>query len=422
MTVQSHRLLAAILALVVAAAVASCGGSSPSGQTTTTVAASRATRLAPHTLTIYSSMQLQGAQTATDESIADAELLALEAQHGEVAGYRIRLVVMDNAIGSTGAWNAATVRQNAEEAAGDPSAIAYLGDDTSGATAISIPIINRAGILQVSPTATATALTLGGTGSESLASLYPTGTRTFARVIPSDAAQALAQAQYQDQEQCQRVVVIDDGSVYGAGLASGVVKADATLGVTVVGRATVAPTQRNFAAVDARVLKLNANCVFFGGNTTTYTAKLWNSLGGASATLKLFGPDALATSQFAANLTASVGARAYLTSPGLGPNAYSDIGQEYYEAYEDRFGGFPDPEAIFGYEAMSAVLAAIKSAGAGHVSRAAVVREFFKIENRQSVIGTYSIDANGDTTLDAYGANVVQGGALVFDHTLAPLT
>ena len=36
------------------------------------------------------------------------------------------------------------------------------------------------------------------------------------------------------------------------------------------------------------------------------------------------------------------------------------------------------------------------------------------VQNRASVLGTYSLDANGDTTLRAYGLYGISGKALVF--------
>jgi branched-chain amino acid transport system substrate-binding protein len=43
---------------------------------------------------------------------------------------------------------------------------------------------------------------------------------------------------------------------------------------------------------------------------------------------------------------------------------------------------------------------------------------FFTIKNRHSVLGTYSIDANGDTTLANEGGYRVRNGKQVFDTVL----
>ena len=51
-------------------------------------------------------------------------------------------------------------------------------------------------------------------------------------------------------------------------------------------------------------------------------------------------------------------------------------------------------------------------------SRAAVVDAFFATRDRQSVIGQYSIDRFGDTTLGTYGAYRLDGGRIVWDRVL----
>ena len=42
----------------------------------------------------------------------------------------------------------------------------------------------------------------------------------------------------------------------------------------------------------------------------------------------------------------------------------------------------------------------------------------FATKDRSSVLGTYSIDENGDTTLTDYGAYGVENGELKFDQTI----
>ena len=62
--------------------------------------------------------------------------------------------------------------------------------------------------------------------------------------------------------------------------------------------------------------------------------------------------------------------------------------------------------------------AAIQNAGDKGNDRQAVIDAFFKIKDRDSVLGKYSIDENGDTTLSDYGADRVEAGKLVFDKVL----
>ena len=67
---------------------------------------------------------------------------------------------------------------------------------------------------------------------------------------------------------------------------------------------------------------------------------------------------------------------------------------------------------------MSVVLAAIRSAGSGGNNRQAVIERFFQTRDRDSVLGRYSVQPNGETTLTRYGMDRVQGGRAVFDRML----
>ena len=67
---------------------------------------------------------------------------------------------------------------------------------------------------------------------------------------------------------------------------------------------------------------------------------------------------------------------------------------------------------------MNAALQAIKNAGDKGNCREDVIKGFFAVKNKQSVLGTYSIDADGDTTITDYGGNRVQGGKLTFDKVI----
>jgi branched-chain amino acid transport system substrate-binding protein len=50
--------------------------------------------------------------------------------------------------------------------------------------------------------------------------------------------------------------------------------------------------------------------------------------------------------------------------------------------------------------------------------RQAMIDALFDTKGRKSVLGTYDIDQNGDTTLTDYGVYRIEGGELVFDQTV----
>ena len=108
-----------------------------------------------------------------------------------------------------------------------------------------------------------------------------------------------------------------------------------------------------------------------------------------------------------------------MTLPTLPPSEYPPAGQALIdELRKAKDGSDPDPYALYSYEAMNVILLAIKNAGDEADDRAAVVEAFFDIEDRKSVLGTYSIDENGDTTLKSYGGNRIEDGRFVFDRVI----
>ena len=135
-------------------------------------------------------------------------------------------------------------------------------------------------------------------------------------------------------------------------------------------------------------------------------------------TAKLFGPDGVATVDFTKEIPADVQKQTFLTAPTLSPDELPEAGQKFYDDYEAEYGEPQDeidPYAVYGYEAMDIVLDAIEQGGD---DRQAVIDAFFATKGRESVLGTYDIDPDGDTTLSDYGGYIAKDGKLVFDRVL----
>ena len=127
---------------------------------------------------------------------------------------------LDDATAAAGKWEPGATSADARKAAQDKSTIAYLGEFNSGASAISIPILNEAGILQISPSNTAVGLTRSeGADKGEPDKYYPSGKRTYGRVVPADHIQAAAQVAYQKDQGCTKTYILNDKEVYGKGLA-----------------------------------------------------------------------------------------------------------------------------------------------------------------------------------------------------------
>jgi branched-chain amino acid transport system substrate-binding protein len=407
------RWLAAWSCLIAAMAfvVAACGDSDSSG--------GGGSKSSGSTLTIYSSLPLQGDSRPQSEDVVRGEQLALEKSGGKAGKYKIKYVSLDDATAATGKWEPGKVSENARKVVGDDNAIAYLGEFNSGASAISIPLLNEAGILQVSPANTYVGLTRSEGAEKGEPQKYqPSGKKTYGRVVPADHIQAAAQVAYMKDNGVTKLYILNDKEVYGKGIADQVEKIAGQQGIEVLGNDGIDTKAANFRALASKINSSGANGFFFGGITQNKGVQLFKDVNAANPDLKLFGPDGVADSPFFGKVGPKIEKVAYITAPTLDPKEYPPAAQEFYKEFKSKYGKDPEPYAIYGYEAMSVVLEAIKKAGDKGNDRQAVVDAFFQTKGRDSVLGKYDIDENGDTTLSDYGGNRIKGGKLVFDKVI----
>jgi len=371
------------------------------------------------TLTIYSSLPLQGDSRPQSVSVVNGEKLALEKAGGKVGKFTIKYQSLDDATAAAGKWEPGATSANARKAAQDKTTIAYLGEFNSGASAISIPILNEAGILQISPSNTAVGLTRAeGADKGEPDKYYPSGKRTYGRVVPADHIQAAAQVSYQKDNGCTKTYIVNDKEVYGKGLADQVASIGKAQGLTILANDGIDPKAANYRALAGTIKTKGADCIFYGGITQNNAVQLWKDLHAANPSAKLFGPDGVAESAFSSKIGSAAEKVTFITNPTLDPKLYPQSGQDFFKEYKAKYGADPEPYAIYGYEAMSVALQAIQNAGDKGNDRQAVIDAFFQIKDRESVLGTYSIDENGDTTLSDYGGNRIEGGKLTFDKVI----
>lgn len=407
--VGTLRLLStALAATVLAVAVAACGSG---GDASTT-----ASQTGLDTLTVYSSVPFRGPGASAGRGIVNGEKLALAEANGKAGKYMLRYVSLDEA--PRGTVDPGQAADNARRAVQDRSTIAYLDGGGDSSSKLSIPVLNEGGVLTVSPSSTYVGLTrTDGAAAGEPDKYYPSGKRTFGRVIPADNVQAAAQASWAKDEGCTSTYVINDGQTYGTGLADAVAADLQQQQITVAGNETIDPGDGDFGELAKKIKGSGADCVFFGGESDSGSVRLWRQLHAADPQLKLFGPSALATPAFARAI-GPAGDVTYLTSPYLAPGSYPPGARKFYAAYRKAYGTAPPPAAIYGYEAMQSVLQSVRAAGTKGNDRQAVVNAFLGIRDRDSVLGTYSINTTGDTTLSRYGGLRVKNGRLVFDQVI----
>ena len=406
--------IAALAVVALAAAACSSSTSSPSSS-------------GGKTVHFYSSLPMQGASSAQTGPLVNGIKLALAQAGGKAGQWTVKYTVLDDSTAAAGKWDPGQTAGNARQVASDPKAVYYMGEFNSGASEVSIPILNQAGIPQVSPANTYVGLTtsLPGSAPGEPQKFYPTGKRTYLRIVPIDSIQAAADLMAMKQAGCTKVAVANDKEAYGAGLATLLGLEKGFYGVTITSNTGIDPTAPNFRSYASTISGQGADCFFFAGIVSNGAVQLTKDVHSAVPKAKIFGGDGVCTDSYTSATKGGVPAPIYpllqCTVATQDLSAYPG-GRDFLAAYKAKYGvSSPDPYAIYGYEVMKLGLETIKSLGAKGNNKADVLKALFALTARSSVLGTYGFDKNGDTTLKSYGLyKVGSNGEPVFYKTLTP--
>jgi branched-chain amino acid transport system substrate-binding protein len=370
---------------------------------------------------VYSSLPFDPTDRQQTNDVVKGEKLALSQVNNKVGPCTITYKSLDDSTAQAGQWDPGQTSANARKAASDKSAIGYLGEFNSGASAISIPIINQANLMQISPSNTALELTKnpGPSGKGAPDKYYPTGKRTYARVVAADHIQGAAQGDWMKELGVKKLFEANDKQVYGGGVAKTTGDAAKLNGIQVVGNEGIDIKAPNYRALAQKIKSSGADAFFFGGITASNGVQLYKDVYAANPNIKLFGPDGVAESSFTSKLPAGAQAHTYITVGTIDPKDYPPEGQKFFKDFKAAYGSAtPEPYAIYGYEAMSLLLDAMKRAGSKCNDRQSVITQVFATKNKKSVLGTYSIDKDGDVTTNQFGRFFVKNGKLTYDKTV----
>ncbi|HEY7966311.1 MAG TPA: ABC transporter substrate-binding protein [Solirubrobacteraceae bacterium] len=379
------------------------------------------------TLTVYTALPLLGPDGADMTSMVDGEELALYLAGGHVGKLHVSIEELDDAadpaVASSLRSNTVLTGHSAQTASSDLSTTAYIGDLDSASTALSLPLNNQNGILQLSPGAPYPGFTDRGpanVGGDPL-NFYGNTPRTFARLVPSDTVQAQAIVRFMRSQGVRRLAVLrQSASPFETAIAPLVASAARAAGIDVVAErdgidTSTASSAAAFAPLAAALARTHPDAVFAGAAPQRGTQLLWKALHAGLPAAKLFAPSELARPTFLSGLDPGAAAATYLTSPYLEPGQYPPAARTVLAQIRRLFPGqTPTVYALYGYEAMHDVLSAIaraKNPGQRGGGPGGLVATFFHLGVIHGVIGTYTIDRNGDTSLRTFDGYRVGAGA-----------
>jgi branched-chain amino acid transport system substrate-binding protein len=320
------------LAAVAAALLCLSGCTSEAGIT-------RGGKVVGETLSVYSLLPLSGPRADASRDAVRGQKLALFDAGGTAGPYKVNFAPVDLSGGRVKMSNAV------REAIHDVSIIAAISDFDAQTGRITVPLFNEAGILQVSPGATYGGFVApaGDADPDAPGRYFPSGHRTFAPLLPTTDAQAVALARAAR----GRVAIEAEGGEAGEALAAALHR---QIGRTV-------PTER-------------ADTVVYAGEDPESAAGVVESILRENPKARVLLPDALAASDIVR------GPRVAAVTAAGPPDPDRDAA--FIAGFRRAFDETPGPYALLGYRAMKGVLDAVDAAGDDAGRRQAVIDQYFR--------------------------------------------
>jgi branched-chain amino acid transport system substrate-binding protein len=315
--------------------------------------------------------------------------IAIDDMHGTLMGHPIRLIGEDSGCNAEGGQTAAT------KIAANAAVVAAIGSNCSSESVPGGPILWKAGVVTVSPSATAPKLTDPMRGPD-----YD----GWLRVAHNDKIQGAVAANFATKVlHAKSAATIHDGSPYAQGLANAFAENFKKMGGKVTAQEAIQVGDTDMKPVLTRIATGKPDLIYYPifiaeGGLITRQAKEVSGL----AKTTLMGADGLLAPDFA-KAAGNSAQGMYLTSPDLTPEAmgatYSKV---FLPKYEKKYG--QKPTAAFhahAYDAANMVFAAIKkvgkvSGGSLYIGRKALRDALFATKNFRGLTGKLTCNKFGD--------------------------
>jgi branched-chain amino acid transport system substrate-binding protein len=301
-----------------------------------------------------------------------------------------------------------TLQLLSEDDAGDPkqgTAVAQklvdahvngvIGHSTSATTVPASKIYNDAGVVQISPAATAPAYTR---------QRFPGAFR----VVASDVKQGSTLARYAVTSlKARNIAVIDDRTTYGQGLADEFIKGAKGAGAAIVGREFTNPNATDFTAILTAIRAKKPDLVFFGG-LDSIGGPMLKQMKGLGINALFMGGDGICNESLPGLAGDALGEGKVVCAEAGGVSGQQEKGLADFRArYKKRFGIDIQMYAPYVYDSVMVMAAAMQKAGSADPAK--YLPELKKIKY-EGVSGTIEFEPNGDirnaaVTLYTYKGN-----------------
>jgi branched-chain amino acid transport system substrate-binding protein len=372
---------------------------------------------------VASDLPLQGSSRTQTIEMTKAIVFQLQSSGWKAGKYTVGYQSCDDSTASAGKWDPAKCSANAGTYARDKSVIAVIGTFNSGCAEIEVPIANRAGLGYVSPANTYIGLTHKPALPGEPNKYYPTGKRTYARVVAADDFQGSGDVLLAKQLGLKKVYVLNDKEAYGFGVASAfknVANGSKSTGVKIAGFGAWDPKASSYQDIASKIKNSGADAVFLGGLECENGGKLIKDLKAGVPDAVLIAPDGFSSFGDTIKDAGAASEGMYISIAGQPYKNLPAAGKKFAQAFGKSIGKPAtgvNPYSNYGATAMQVVLAAIaKSDG----SRASVASKFFNASFTNTPIGNFKLNADGDTNAGVISFYQIKNGKAPFYKLISP--
>lgn len=333
-------------------------------------------------------LPMSGGEAPNGVPTNNGVILAIEEANKAGGPYRFEEELKDDAV--NGVHDPAQGAKNAQELIADPAVVGIVGNFNSNVGKAVIPITNAAGIVQISPAQTNPGLTKGPD-----AAALRTKPNNYFRVCTTDDIQGPVGADYAYRTlKARKVSILDDQETYGKGIADEFEKEFKRLGGTVLSHDGIPKGTQDFHAILTAIKAKNPDLLYFGGVTTTGGGLIRKQMPDVGLRIPYEGGDGIVEDEFL-KVAGDAANGSYGTVASVNVQRIPEA-QAFVRAYKARFGSDPGAYSANAYVAAKIIIDAVRAVGP---DRAKVLDWVRKLHNYKSIIGTFSFDKNGDTTL-----------------------
>lgn len=325
-------------------------------------------------------------------------------------------------------WSPGRTVANAAQAARDPQTVAYIGDLDSGATELSLPILNQAGIAQITPGSGYPGLTDSYKGITQPAvepsRYYPESTRTLLRMIPSDIIQASAVLRLLSKGGCQTVAAWQFGNTtQETALFNAVAKTAPLYAMKYVQPPKLPASATAYGSYASTTLKpLGIHCAVLVGHVKAAAEMLTTELRLQLGPLAIVGTTGFCNANWARGIP-KVDARTVLPSlycmtPYLPLSDYPGW-KGFSASFSSLYGHAATTYSLYGYRAAEMVLRALRDVTSSDDDRSAVLSNLVSEFIPNNLAPGFTFD-HGSVESTQYAVNVFSAkGALRHHQTVA---